>query len=148
MATTTEALSNWAEEYVLYHLVGTTALTDYTSYNLEVSLHSGNPGENGTDSELDNTNEPGYARQTVSRMDITIAQDGSGFAATNNNTIEFSASGGNWTNAPTHLVVWDTGALQPIFIGAIDDGASGALSALTDGKKLQITAGNLKMKLS
>ena len=149
MATTSNALTNWFEEYVLRHFFGITALNDYTSSQISIRLHSADPGEDGTSSELDNTNEPGYAPQYIDKADFTVQDDGNGgFEAVNNNTIEWTATGA-WINAPTHFSAYCEGNLQPLFVGAIDDGAGNLLTALSaSGKKLQITANSLKLRLS
>jgi len=148
MATTSNAATNWLEENVLNHFFGVMSTSAPTS--LEVALFPADPGEDGTGAtELNNTDEPGYARISLTNLssDLTVASDGDGYAVSNAATLEYEADGGNWTNAPSHFGIYDVDNAQWLAYGAIDDGAS-ALSALTDGQKLQITAGNLKVKVS
>jgi hypothetical protein len=149
MATTSNSLSDQMEQDILNHLLGTTALTDYTSYDLELALYTGDPGDDGSSgTELDSSNSPGYARQTIQRSDVTVASDGDGYAATLNSTVEFTATG-DWTQDPAWLAIYDTGSLYMLFRGEIDDGTNPLTSSdMTNGKKLQFTSGNLKFKLS
>ena len=149
MATTSNSLSDQMEQDILNHLLGTMALSDNTSFDLELKLYTGDPGDDGTagGTELDNINSPGYASQFIQRSDVTVQQDGTGYAATFNSTVEFEATG-NWTQDPAWLAIFD-GSSNMLFRGEIDDGTTAFTSSdMTSGKKLQFTSGNLKFKLS
>lgn len=90
------SLSNYAEEKILDHLLGTTAWT--MPAQVYVSLHSADPGETGA-SELAVAN--GYARQ-ASDFDAAGA-DG---ATANSAPVVFTNTGVAWS-AATHFGLWD-----------------------------------------
>ena len=79
--------------------------------------------------------------------DLTSGSDGSGYSIYPSSTVTFTASGGNWTNAPTYAGVYDDN-YNLLFRAEIDDGASNSFSALTDGQSLEFASGSLKFKLS
>jgi len=147
MATTSNSLSDQMEQDILNHLLGTMAMSDNTSFDLELALFTGDPGDDASGTELNSTDSPGYARQSIQRSDVTVQQDGDGYAATFNSTVEFTATG-DWTQDPAWLAIYD-GSSNMLFRGEIDDGTTAFTSSdMTSGKKLQFTSGNLKFKLS
>ena len=79
------AASNYLENRILDHTLGTTSYTMPTTIYL--ALFTSNPGETGSGTEVSGS---GYARQAVT---FGAASGGS---ALNNSTETFTASGGNF----------------------------------------------------
>ena len=148
MATTSGAASDYLEQAILEHFFG---INSYSQpYSIDIALHYGDPGEDNMGSnELDSMYDPGYYRVTLSTpsTDLSVSTDGAGYAVSPTSTVTFSASGGDWTNAPTWVGLYDdySNLLARI---ELDDGAGGSLSALTDGQSLDLTSTNLKFKLT
>lgn len=94
--------SNYAENAVLDHVLSNTAMTQPTS--LQLSLHTGDPGEDGT---LNEVTGGSYAKQA-----ITFGAAAAGVATMSNSP--------SFTNMPaatvTHIAIWDQGA-NCLFIG-------------------------------
>ena len=89
--------SDYLEDKVLDHALGTTAYTQPTAQHL--ALHTADPGEAGNGAELVGT---GYSRSAI---DFNAASGGTATGPTS--VIEFTNSGGSaWTEV-THFGIWD-----------------------------------------
>lgn len=87
------ALSDYAEDAVLDHILGTTAYTMPTVY---IALFLGDPGDDGSGTEVSGT---GYAREAIS---FGAASGGS---AANDAAVDFAALG-DWGEV-THWGLFD-----------------------------------------
>ena len=115
-----DAKSNYLENAVLDHVLGTSAMTSPTVY---LGLHTANPGESGGNEISGN----GYARLTVS---FNAASSGSASGPTA--VKEFTASGGSWGTV-THFALYDaltTGNM--LYYGALT-----ASKVIADGDTLR-----------
>jgi hypothetical protein len=122
------ALTNYAENKVLDHMLGTTGWTFPSQAYL--ALHTADPTETGAVSELSSTN--GYIRQAI---DFNAA---SGGTTDNSNAPEFTASGGNWGTI-THWSLWDAATSgNPLTYGSF-----AASKVINNGDTARITAGSL-----
>ena len=89
--------SNYLEDKVLDHALGTTAFAQPT--NQYLALHTADPGEDASGAELSGT---GYTRAAI---DFNAASGGTATGPTS--VIEFTNSGGtSWTEV-THFGIWD-----------------------------------------
>lgn len=121
------AKSNYLENKVLDHVLGTAA---YTSPSAYLSLYTSDPGEGDTGTELSGS---GYARQAVS---FNAASSGSATGPTV--AKEFTASGGSWGTV-THFGIHDassTGNL--LYYGALT-----ASKTIADGDTLRFAADSI-----
>jgi len=92
--------SNYLENKILDHALGTSAFTQPT--NQYLALHTVSAGEAGTGTELSGT---GYSRASV-----TFSAANSGTAkAPSSGTIEFTNSGGTSWPQVCYFGVWDCG---------------------------------------
>ena len=90
--------SNYLENKILDHALGTSAFTQPT--NQYLALHTASAGEAGTGAELTGT---GYARASV---DFSAASGGTA-KAPSSGTIEFTNSGGTSWPQVCYFAVWD-----------------------------------------
>ena len=123
--------SDYLELELLDHVFKGDAFAASTA--IWVSLHSGDPGEDGS-SELAASN--GYARVTALAKFGTVASAG---AISNDAAIEFAACTGSDWAAATHFGIWDAetagnflagGALSATKTVQVGDTASFAIGAL------------------
>lgn len=98
-----------------------------------VSLHTGDPGVDGTANELTVGTAPGYARQVIA-FDPAAAG-----IAVNDAAIEFLADGGNWPEV-THMVFWTDPAT---FHGSQ---ALNTARQINDGNTIRFAAGQLRYR--
>lgn len=129
-----------AEVLLLNFLLNTETATRPT--NWYVALHTGDPGELGTDNEVSNAN--GYARTAVTFNAADNPSTGKTFVD-NNGDITFStASGGAWGTI-SHISIKSSASY-----GAGDTYVKGALTAsktVSDGDTFQIQDTNLVITL-
>ena len=119
------ALTNYAENALLDHLLGTSAMTSPT--NVYVKLHTGDPGEDAT----------ANAATETTRVITGAMSAASGGSSDNDAVITFSAV--STTETITHISIWDaiTGG-NPLLKGALDSPV-----ALTAGDDFELPAGDL-----
>jgi hypothetical protein len=135
------AATDFAESLALNFLLNTQTATRPTSWY--IALHTGDPGEAGTSSEVSNSNA--YARTAVT-FDAA-SQPSSGFTFCDNSaTVTFpTANGGNWGTI-THISIKtsDTyGSGDTLFKGQLT-----ASKVVNDGDTFQIQAGQLVISLT
>jgi hypothetical protein len=121
------ALSNYAENKLVDHLLGTASYTMPSA--VYMAFYSSNPADDNSGSELSGN---GYARQ-----EITFGA-ASGGSATNSSAETFTASGGAWSTA-THFALFDASSSGNLL-------TYGALSAgitLTDGQSHTFAIGTI-----
>lgn len=135
------AATDFAESLALNFLLNTETATRPTSWY--IALHTGDPGESGTSSEVSDANA--YARTAVT-FDAA-SQPSSGFTFCDNSaTVTFpTANGGNWGTI-THISIKTSatyGAGETLFKGALT-----ASKVVNDGDTFQIQAGQLVISLT
>jgi hypothetical protein len=118
--------SDYAENKVLDHLLGTTALTMPTQ--VYIALMSVTPSDGSAGTELTGN---GYARQAAN---FGAAASG---AAANTNLITFTASGGAWS-AVAGLAIMDA-----LTAGNVLYWETRSLAALGDGDKYDFAIGDI-----
>jgi hypothetical protein len=84
-----------------------------------VSLHTGDPGDDGqTSNEATGT---GYARVSVIATDFSVATDATPSVLANANPITFPTAGGDWSTAAdqTHFGLWNhvTNTAEADYVG-------------------------------
>lgn len=121
------AKSNYLENAVLDHVLGTSALTSPSAY---LSLYTSDPGETDSGTELSGN---GYARLAVS------FGNASGGSATGPTTAkEFTASGASWGTV-THFGIHDAlTAGNLLYYGALT-----ASKTIADGDTLRFAANSI-----
>ncbi|AVO37395.1 phage tail fiber protein [Pukyongiella litopenaei] len=103
------AKSNYAETLALTFLLTTDPVTRPTAWY--VALHTGAPGEDGTNAELAGN---GYTRQAAT-FSVT------GDAATNDAQILFGPATASWGSV-SHFSVWDANSAgNCLYQGALDE---------------------------
>jgi len=118
------ALTNYAEDALNDHILGTTALTVPT--NTYVKMHLGDPGEDAT----------GNPAAETTRKILSWAAS-SGGAASTDTTVSWSGLAA--TETWTHFSIWDAlTAGNPLMYGALDSSVG-----VTSGGAAQIASGNL-----
>lgn len=144
------AASDYLELEILDHILGEGNRNYTPATNLYIGLHTADPTDAGSGSEVSNSNA--YARVNADVDTSSGAFDaatqpstGSTYSA-NTQTITFpTASGGNWGTI-THIGIWDSGtygAGNLLFHGALT-----ASKVVNDGDTFQIQAGNLVISLT
>lgn len=128
------ALSNYAEKLLLDWLMTTGSATRPTAWY--VALYTAAPSDSGGGTEVSGN---GYSRQSVT-FDAGSSPDGT---TQNNNTVSFTASGGNWGT-----IGW---------IGIFDASTSGNLlwhgamtasKTIEDGDTLEFSVGNIDLTIA
>jgi hypothetical protein len=120
--------SNYLEDAVLDHVLGTTALTSPSAVYL--SLHTTSPGEAGTGTEISGNN---YARISV---EFNAASGGSATGPTVDK--EYTATGGDWGTI-THFGIWDAATSgNLLYYGALT-----ASKTIADGDSLRFVADSI-----
>ena len=115
------SLSNYAENELTDHLLGTGAWT--TPTNIYVKLHTGDPGEDCT------TN----AATETTRVAVTYAAASGGVATQNGTDPAWTSV--STTETYTHISIWDAStAGNPLAYGAL-----GASVAVTAGDNFTLT---------
>lgn len=107
-----DAKSNYLENKVLDHFLGTTESTFVTQKYL--ALHTADPTDAGSGAEVSNSN--GYSRQAIN---FNSASNGS---ATSNGAVEFTANSSGGFGTVTHFGIWDNsnhGQGNLIYYGAL-----------------------------
>lgn len=112
--------SNTTEQDILALVFKKTALPWDASTQLDIHLHTADPGETGiaTTSEATYT---GYAAVTVNRAGSAWTVSGSG--ATNNNLIQFGLCTAG-TNTITHVSITPNASTQILYSGALNSSLS------------------------
>lgn len=112
------SLSNYAENAVLNALFRNVSLAGGAT--VYVSLHTGDPGEDGTSNEVSGTN---YARKAVTAS--TGFNAASGGSMTNNGAITFAAAGSGGWGTVTYAGIFDAISGGNFLIGgALDAGTA------------------------
>lgn len=121
------ALSDYAENELLDHLLGTGAFTAPSAVYL--ALFTAAPSDSGGGTEVSGN---GYARQEV-------AFDAAASGSAASSAVEvFTASGGNWGTI-THFGIFDAVTSGNLLV----HGALTASRVINDGDELRIAAGDL-----
>lgn len=125
--------SDYLENKMLDHALGTTAFTQPT--NQYLALHTANPTDAGSGAEL-STSGTGYGRIAV---DFNAAS--SGTATGPDAAIEFTnSSGSSWTQV-THFGVWDASTSgNLLYYGALT-----TAKTIAAGDTLRFTAGSISI---
>lgn len=126
------AASNYLENEVLDHVLGTGAYTMPSQCYL--ALYSSNPNEDNSGSELSGS---GYARQAV---DFDAASGGTAALSAD---ATFTASGGSWLEA-THFAIFDASTAGNMLIY----GALASSRTAADGDSIVFAAGALTVSLA
>ena len=121
------ALSNYAENKVLDHILGTTAFTAPSAVYL--GLSTGSFGDDNSGTELSGSN--------YSRVAVTF-DAASGGTADNTGAIEFAAATGTWGSI-SHFGIFDNSSGGNLLI----HGAFTAAKTIASGDVLKIDAGDL-----
>tara|TARA_R110000796_G_scaffold62386_3_gene143892 strand:+ start:244 stop:630 length:387 start_codon:yes stop_codon:yes gene_type:complete len=121
------AMSDYLENEILDHILGTGAYTMPTTVYVGLSTGSFNDDNSGT--ELSGS---GYARQSAS---FSVA---SGGTTSNSGAIEFPAATGSWGTV-SHFGIFDASSSGNLLI----HGAFSASKAITTGDILRISVGDL-----
>jgi hypothetical protein len=127
------SLSDYAENHLLDHILGTTAYTKPTTY---IALYTVAPSDSTSGTEVSNSGGSAYARQVAS----------------------FSAASGGTTSNSGNIDFTDMPACTVVAIGVVDSGTIGAgnllvwgtLSAnktLDAGDTLRVATGDLDISL-
>jgi len=123
------AKSNYLEDAVLDHVLGTSALTSPTVY---ISLYTSNPDEDDSGTEVSGS---GYARISAS---FNAASSGTATGPTV--AKEFTASGGAWGTV-THFGLHDASTLgNLLYYGALT-----ASKTIADGDTLRFDADSISV---
>lgn len=122
-------LTDYAENEILDHLLGTGAFTSPTNVYLGLCTTAPSDSTGGTE-----VSGNGYARQAVA---FGAASSGS---ADNSGTISFTASGGNWGDI-THWELWDALTTG----NRLMHGALTSSRTINDGDTLEFAAGDITM---
>jgi len=123
------AKSNYLEDAVLDHVLGTSALTSPTVY---ISLYTSNPNEDDSGTEVSGS---GYARISAS---FNAASGGTATGPTV--AKEFTASGGAWGTV-THFGLHDASTLgNLLYYGALT-----ASKTIADGDTLRFDADSISV---
>jgi len=123
------AKSNYLEDAVLDHVLGTSALTSPTVY---ISLYTSNPNEDDSGTEVSGS---GYARISAS---FNAASSGTATGPTV--AKEFTASGGAWGTV-THFGLHDASTLgNLLYYGALT-----ASKTIADGDTLRFDADSISV---
>lgn len=128
--------SDYLELELLDHVFGAAAYS--APANVYFSLHSADPGEDGSN-ELSGNN---YARvqKTNNKTTFTVAAAGQ---VDNDVEIAFPAASGDWSEA-THFGVWDgAGADNFLVGGALDDPKT-----VQDGDTASFAAGDMSVTMA
>lgn len=99
--------SNAAKSRAVRGMIGTAGL--------QVRVHSGDPGSNGTTNGLV-AGTGGYQHLNIDNGDLTVSASG---VVTNDNQESFVNPSGNWSGAPSWISVWTRDA-APVFLANID----------------------------
>ena len=129
--------SNYLEDKILDHALGTTAFTQPT--NQYLALHTADPTDAASGAELSDAsvaNRTGYARATI---DFNAASGGTATGPDGSNTIEFTNSHGSssWTEV-THFGIYDGLTDVP---ATVNGAVSSSTSVTVDGKTGTIAVG-------
>lgn len=123
--------SNYLEDKILDHALGTTAYTQPTTQYL--ALHTADPGEAGTGAELSGT---GYSRSAI---DFNAASSGTATGPTS--AIEYTNSGGSPWDQVTHFGVWDASSSgNLLYYGALT-----TPKTIAAGDTLRFTAASISI---
>jgi hypothetical protein len=140
--TTMSAASNYTENKVLDHALGTASWTAPTTVYLALFLNtSGNAATNleaGTiTDEVSTGGSTNYGRQTIA------FGGASGGSASNSGTVTFSAAGANWGTI-THVAIMDASTSgNVLFWGAVTTSKT-----IESGDTFQVSSGNLSISLA
>lgn len=121
------AMSNYLENKILDHILGTTAYTMPTT--VYIGLATASFGEDGSGTELTGN---GYARKSAS---FNAAASGT---ADNSAAIEFAAATGSWGTV-SHFGIFDASSAGNMLI----HGSFTASKVIASGDILKISAGDL-----
>ena len=121
------AMSDFLENEILDHILGTGAYPMPTTVYIGLSTASMNDDASGT--EISGNN---YARQSVA---FSAASSGT---TSNSGNIEFPAATGSWGNV-SHFGIWDASSAGNMLL----HGAFTSTKTISTGDILRITAGDL-----
>jgi len=123
-----DAKSNYLENKILDHVLGTTAYT--APAQVYLSLHYTSPGEANTGTEV---STGGYARIAV---DFNAASSGSATGPVVDT--EFTASGATWTNIGFFGIYDASSAGNLLYYGALS-----AVKTIADGDSIRFVADSI-----
>lgn len=126
------ALSNYLENELLDHALGTGAFTAPT--NVYLALFTTDPTDAGSGTEVAGS---GYSRQLVT---FGAASGGS---ASNSTEETFTASGGNWGTI-THAAIYDASTSGNLLF----HGSLSVSRTINDGESLTFSAGSVVITLA
>ena len=132
--------SNYLENKILDHALGTTAFTQPTTQYL--ALHTADPTDAASGAELSDAasaNKTGYSRAA---SDFNAASGGTATGPDGSNTIEFTNShaSSSWT-AVTHFGIWDASTSGNLLY----HGALTTSKTIAAGDTLRFTAGSISI---
>ena len=132
--------SNYLEDKILDHALGTTAFTQPT--NQYLALHTADPTDAASGAELSaaaTANKTGYARAAI---DFNAASSGTATGPAGSNTIEFTNShaSSSWTQV-THFGIWDASSSGNLLY----HGALTTAKTIAAGDTLRFTAGSISI---
>lgn len=144
------ALADYVEERLLNWLFNSGAANQPTQPpDTEVSLHTGDPGEDGSANEVPGTSWTNYARQTVNNDGVTspfwraAVADGVGHLVDNNGVIDFGSATVTGADVQvSHFVVWDKTNGNPLFVDSL-----GSSKTVQDTSPVKFEDGELNLKL-
>lgn len=128
------ALSNYAEKLLLDWMMTTGSATRPTAWY--VALYTAAPSDSGGGTEVSGA---GYARQSVT-FDAAATPGGT---TSNNNTVSFTASGGDYGTV-THIGIFDAATAGNL----LWHGAMTASKTVNDGETLEFSVGNIDLTLA
>lgn len=135
------AASNYTENKVLDHVLGTAAFTQPSTVYLALFTNtSGNAATNleaGTITDEVTTSGSAYGRQSIA------FGSASGGSASNSATVTFSAATSNWGSI-THVAIMDASTSgNVLFWGAVT-----TAKTIESGDTFQVSSGNLSISLA
>jgi len=135
------AASNYTENKVLDHVLGTTSFTAPSTVYLALFTNtSGNAATNleaGTITDEVTTSGSAYGRQSIA------FGSASGGSASNSATVTFSAATSNWGSI-THVAIMDASTSgNVLFWGAVT-----TAKTIESGDTFQVSSGNLSISLA
>ena len=135
------AASNYTENKVLDHVLGTTAFTQPSTVYLALFTNtSGNAATNleaGTITDEVSTSGSAYGRQSIA------FGSASGGSASNSATVTFTAATSTWGSI-THVAIMDTSTSgNVLFWGAVT-----TAKTIESGDTFQVSSGNLSISLA
>ena len=132
------SFSDYAENKILNHITGKDAAAWAQISNAYLSLHTGDPGDDGTSNEVSGGN---YSRKQTSPSDWNTAS-GSGGSVTNAADITFATPSADWGTV-SYFALWDAAAGNCLMIGTISPAQT-----IESGNTVVFKAGDLTLTVS